>query len=67
MALVPGKETAAPDKGREPAVLLIEPNEEHQVLSTNPPSVYAGSPERIDFGEEQEAKGKKVKAPKGRN
>ena len=34
MALVPGKETAAPDKGREPAVLLIEPNEEHQVLST---------------------------------
>lgn len=29
----------------------------HQVLSTNPPSVYAGSPERIDFGEEQEAKG----------
>ena len=29
----------------------------HQVLSTNPPSVYAGSPERIDFGEEREAKG----------
>jgi exonuclease SbcD len=29
----------------------------HQVLSTNPPSVYAGSPERIDFGEENEAKG----------
>jgi exonuclease SbcD len=29
----------------------------HQVLSTNPPAVYAGSPERIDFGEEQEAKG----------
>jgi len=29
----------------------------HQVLSTNPPSVYAGSPERIDFGEEHEAKG----------
>ncbi|MEX2314942.1 MAG: hypothetical protein WD628_04430, partial [Thermomicrobiales bacterium] len=29
----------------------------HQALSTNPPSVYAGSPERIDFGEEREAKG----------
>ncbi|MGH9175018.1 MAG: metallophosphoesterase family protein, partial [Vicinamibacterales bacterium] len=29
----------------------------HQVLSTNPPAVYAGSPERIDFGEEHEAKG----------
>lgn len=29
----------------------------HQALSTNPPSVYAGSPERIDFGEEREVKG----------
>jgi exonuclease SbcD len=29
----------------------------HQALSTNPPAVYAGSPERIDFGEEREAKG----------
>ncbi len=29
----------------------------HQVLSTQPPSVYAGSPERIDFGEENEPKG----------
>ncbi|HEX5164274.1 MAG TPA: exonuclease SbcCD subunit D [Thermomicrobiales bacterium] len=29
----------------------------HQVLGTNPPAVYAGSPERIDFGEEREAKG----------
>jgi exonuclease SbcD len=29
----------------------------HQVVGTNPPAVYAGSPERIDFGEEREAKG----------
>ncbi len=29
----------------------------HQVLSTNPLVVYAGSPHRIDFGEEKEDKG----------
>ena len=29
----------------------------HQVLSQNPPVVYAGSPHRIDFGEEKETKG----------
>lgn len=29
----------------------------HQVLGTHPPAVYAGSPERIDFGEEREDKG----------
>ncbi len=29
----------------------------HQVLSTNPPVVYAGSLERIDFGEEEDDKG----------
>src|SRR3989338_7090324 len=29
----------------------------HQVLSSNPPVVYAGSPHRIDFGEEKEDKG----------
>ncbi len=29
----------------------------HQVLSTNPLIVYAGSPHRIDFGEEKEDKG----------
>jgi len=29
----------------------------HQVLSTNPLIVYAGSPHRIDFGEEKEEKG----------
>lgn len=29
----------------------------HQVVGTNPPAVYAGSPERIDFGEEREDKG----------
>lgn len=29
----------------------------HQVLSKNPLVVYAGSPERIDFGEEKEEKG----------
>ncbi len=29
----------------------------HQVLSQNPPVVYAGSPQRIDFGEEKEEKG----------
>tara|TARA_B100000315_G_scaffold249955_1_gene281977 strand:+ start:364 stop:1608 length:1245 start_codon:yes stop_codon:yes gene_type:complete len=29
----------------------------HQVLSTNPPVVYAGSLERVDFGEEEDDKG----------
>ncbi len=29
----------------------------HQVLDHNPPMVYAGSVDRIDFGEEKEAKG----------
>ncbi len=29
----------------------------HQVLDRNPPMVYAGSVDRIDFGEENEAKG----------
>jgi DNA repair protein SbcD/Mre11 len=29
----------------------------HQALGVRPPAVYAGSPERIDFGEEHEAKG----------
>ena len=30
---------------------------QHQVISTHPPIVYAGSPERIDFSEEREDKG----------
>ncbi len=29
----------------------------HQSLGTHPPIVYAGSPERVDFGEERETKG----------
>lgn len=29
----------------------------HQVVGSRPPVIYAGSPERIDFGEEREAKG----------
>lgn len=29
----------------------------HQFVGTNPPAVYPGSPERIDFGEETETKG----------
>lgn len=29
----------------------------HQVLSKDPPVVYSGSPQRIDFGEEKEEKG----------
>ncbi len=29
----------------------------HQVLSENPPAVYAGSLERVDFGEEEDEKG----------
>ncbi len=29
----------------------------HQVVGVHPPAIYAGSPERIDFGEEREAKG----------
>lgn len=29
----------------------------HQQVGSTPPAVYAGSPERIDFGEEHEAKG----------
>jgi exonuclease SbcD len=29
----------------------------HQLVGANPPAVYAGSPERVDFGEEREEKG----------
>lgn len=29
----------------------------HQVVGSHPPVVYAGSPERVDFGEEREPKG----------
>ncbi len=29
----------------------------HQQVISHPPAVYAGSPERVDFGEEREAKG----------
>ncbi len=29
----------------------------HQVMRLNPPIIYAGSPERVDFGEESEDKG----------
>jgi exonuclease SbcD len=29
----------------------------HQAVGQNPPAVYAGSPERVDFGEEAEEKG----------
>jgi exonuclease SbcD len=29
----------------------------HQQVGSRPPAVYAGSPERVDFGEEHEAKG----------
>jgi exonuclease SbcD len=29
----------------------------HQVVGDHPPAVYAGSPERVDFGEEREQKG----------
>lgn len=55
--------------GQEPAVLLsnianpvydyvaLGHIHEHQVLAENPPVVYAGSLERIDFGEENDEKG----------
>ncbi|MCC6626391.1 MAG: exonuclease SbcCD subunit D [Chloroflexi bacterium] len=29
----------------------------HQIVGDQPPAVYAGSPERVDFGEERETKG----------
>jgi exonuclease SbcD len=55
--------------GQEPAVLLsnianpaydyvaLGHIHEHQVLAENPPVVYSGSLERIDFGEENDEKG----------
>lgn len=39
----------------------------HQWVGTRPPTIYAGSPERIDFGEEREPKGYVLVSIENRN